>query len=128
MSDDRREYTGDKFRLWLREDGIAEIVWKPHVPSGVEDARQAIQGMIEVTEGRAAPILVHTTDAGPQDRAARMEFIGFQDVVSACALIAGNPLSRMMANFFINVSRPNVPVRMFEDEQSALAWLQGHVS
>ncbi len=127
MSGETHEFVGDKFRLWIRPDGIAEITWTPHVPSGIEDARQAVQGMRELTGGRAAPILVHTTDAGPQDRAARMEFIGSQEVVSACALITGNPLSRLMANFFMNVSRPNVPVRMFDNDADAIDWLSGHL-
>lgn len=121
------EITGEKFRIWLRPDGIAEITWTPHVPSGIEDARAVIEAMRQLTGGPAAPLLVHTTDAGPQDRAARMEFIRRQDVVAAVALVVGNPLSRMMATFFINVSKPDVPIRLFEDADAAVAWLQGHL-
>ncbi|GGC06236.1 DUF7793 family protein [Cellulomonas carbonis] len=126
-SDARGEITGEKFRIWLRPDGVVEIAWAPHVPSGLEDARAVITAMSELTGGRAAPLLVHTTDAGPQDRAARMEFIRRQEVVAAVALVVGNPLSRMMATFFINVSRPDVPIRLFEDEVAAVAWLRGHL-
>ncbi|WP_199422874.1 DUF7793 family protein [Actinotalea solisilvae] len=121
------EITGEKFRIWLRADGIAEITWAPHVPSGIEDARAVIEAMRELTGGTAAPLLVHTTDAGPQDRAARMEFIRRQDVVAAVALVVGNPLSRMMATFFINVSKPDVPIRLFEDVDAAADWLRGHL-
>ena len=121
------EITHEKFRIWLRPDGVVEIAWAPHVPSGIEDARATIAAMAELTGGRAAPLLVHTTHAGPQDRAARMEFIRRQEVVAAVALIVGNPLSRMMATFFINVSKPEVPIRLFEDEAVALAWLKEHL-
>lgn len=121
------EISGEKFRIWLRPDGVCEIAWAPHVPSGIEDARAVVTAMSELTGGRAAPLLVHTTDAGPQDRAARMEFIRRQEVVSVVALVVGNALSRMMATFFINVSKPDVPIRLFEDETAALAWLKGHV-
>lgn len=127
MSTESTEITGEKFRIWLRPDGVAEIAWAPHVPSGIEDARAVIDAMSQLTGGGAAPLLVHTTDAGPQDRAARMEFIRRQDVVAAVALVVGNPLSRMMATFFINVSKPDVPIRLFEDADAALAWLRGHV-
>lgn len=116
-----------KFRLWLRPDGLCEIVWAPHVPSGLEDAVAAIATMKELTGGRATPLLVQARDAGPQDRAARMEFIRHQEVVSAVALMVGNPLSRLMANVFINVSRPEVPIRLFEDEPAAVAWLSTHL-
>lgn len=127
MSDASPEITHEKFRMWLRPDGVVELVWAPHVPSGLEDALAAIEAMTELTGARPAPLLVHTTDAGPQDRAARMEFIRRQDVVSAVALVVGNPLSRMMATFFVNVSRPEVATRLFEDEAVAVAWLREHV-
>lgn len=127
MSDEAPEFTNQKFRIWLRPDGVVEIAWAPHVPSGLEDALASIAAMSELTGGRPAPLLVHTTDAGPQDRAARMEYIRRQEVVSAVALVVGNPLSRMMATFFINVSKPEVPIRLFEDETAALAWLKGHL-
>lgn len=127
MSTESAAIVGEKFRIWLRPDGVCEIAWAPHVPSGLDDARAVIDAMSELTGGRAAPLLVHTTDAGPQDRAARMEFIRRQEVVAAVALVVGNPLSRMMATFFINVSKPDVPIRLFEDADAAVVWLQGHL-
>lgn len=128
MSADGREITGEKFRIWLRSDGVCEITWAPHVPSALEDAVAVIDAMSELTGGRAAPLLVHTEDAGPQSREARMAFINGKAIVSAVALIVGNPLSRMMATFFINVSKPDVPVRLFEDEAVALDWLKEHLA
>lgn len=123
-----REIKGEKFRMWAREDGVVEIEWAPQVPSTLEDAVAVIDAMSVLTNGRAAPLLVHTTDAGPQTREARMEFVRRQEVVSAVALVVGNPLSRMMANFFINVSKPEVPIRLLEDDDAALTWLRGHVT
>ena len=67
-------------------------------------------------------------DAGPQDRPARVEFVRRGDLVSAVALVVGTPLSRMMGNFFLNVSRPTTPTRLFDDEASGLAWLQEFVA
>ena len=120
------EITHDKFRMWVRPDGIVELAWAPHVPSGLEDAVAAIEAMSELMGGKPGSLLVHTENAGPQDRAARMEFIRRQEVVAAVALLVGNPLSRMMATFFINVSRPDVPIRLFEDADAASAWLKEH--
>ena len=120
------EITHEKFRMWVRPDGIVELAWAPHVPSGLEDAVAAIEAMSELMGGKPGSLLVHTENAGPQDRAARMEFIRRQEVVAAVALLVGNPLSRMMATFFINVSRPDVPIRLFEDADAAVAWLKEH--
>ena len=127
MSESTREIVREKFRIWVRDDGVVEITWAPHVPSVLEDALDVIDAMSELTGGHAAPLLVHTEDAGPQSREARMEFVRRQEVVSAVALLVGNPLSRMMATFFINVSRPDVPIRLFEDQEVALDWLREHL-
>ncbi len=126
MSDESRTITHEKFRMWLPSDGVVRLVWAPP-PSGLEDALATIDAMTDLTGGRPAPLLVDTTHAGPQDRAARMEFIRRHEVVSAVALVVGNPLSRMMATFFVNVSRPKAPTRLFEDEASALAWLKEYL-
>jgi hypothetical protein len=53
-----------------------------------------------------------------------MEFVRRGDLVSAVALVVATPLSRMMGNFFLTVSKPMAPTRLFDDEASALAWLQ----
>ncbi len=119
------EVTHPKFRMWLPEDGVVRLVWSPPVPSGLEDSVATIEAMIEVTGDRPAPLLVDVRDAGPQDRAGRLEFIRRHEVVSAVAILVGNPLSRMMGNFFMNVGRPKAPTRLFDSEDAAVAWLKG---
>jgi hypothetical protein len=83
--------------------------------------------MTELTGGRLSPLLVDLHDSGQQARAARLEFTSQADLVSAVALIVGTPLSRIMGNFFLGVSRPPYPVRMFDTEESALVWLNEFV-
>jgi len=124
MDNESAEITHAKFRMWLRPDGIVQLVWGPGVAMGLEDAIAAIDAMTKLTGGRRSPLLVDRHDAGPQDRPARVEFVRRGDLVSAVALIVGTPLSRMMGKFFLNVSKPMAPTRLFDDEASALAWLQ----
>jgi hypothetical protein len=124
MNNESAEITHPKFRMWLRWDGVVQLVWAPRVATGLEDAIAAIDAMTKLTDGRQSPLLVDTHDAGPQNRPARMEFARRGDLVSAVALIVSSPLSRMMANFFLTVSKPMAPTRLFDDEASALAWLE----
>jgi 2-polyprenyl-6-methoxyphenol hydroxylase-like FAD-dependent oxidoreductase len=124
MNNESAEITHAMFRMWLRPDGIVHLVWGPGVAMGLKDAIAAIDAMTELTGGRRSPLLVDVHDAGAQDRPARVEFVRRGDLVSAVALIVGTPLSRMMGNFFLTVSQPMAPTRLFDDEASALAWLQ----
>lgn len=124
MGDQVPEVIHPKFRMWLPADGVVRLVWSPPVPSGLEDSVATIEAMIELTGDRPAPILVDVREAGPQSREGRLEFVRRHEVVSAVAILVGNPLSRMMGNFFMNVSKPKAPTRLFDDEDAAVAWLK----
>jgi hypothetical protein len=127
MDHDSGVITHPKFRIWLRPDGIVQVVMIPRAAMGLEDAIAATEAMAQLTGGPRGPLLVDVGDAGQIDRPARNEFVGRADLVSAVAMIVRTPLSRMMGNFFLSVSKPAYPTRLFDDEASAVAWLQGFV-
>ena len=124
MSDDSGVITHPKFRMWLRPEGIVQLVWAPRTMVLLEDATAALEEMAQLTGGRRSPLLVDMRETGPLDRATRAELTRRSDLQSAVALVAGTPLSRMMANFFLRVSEPPFPTRLFDDEASAIVWLQ----
>jgi hypothetical protein len=71
--------------------------------------------------------LADVHNSGQQTRPARLEFARRDDLVSALALIASTPLSRVLGNFYLRVNKPLYPARLFDNEASALAWLQAIV-
>jgi hypothetical protein len=127
MSDDSGVITHPKFRIWLRPDGIVQLVWAPRTMVLLEDAAAALEAMAQLTGGRRSPLLVDMHETGPLDRPTRTELTRRSDLQSAVALVAGTPLSRMMANFFLRVNEPPFPTRLFDNEASAIVWLQAFV-
>jgi hypothetical protein len=127
MDDSSDVITHPKFRMWLRPDGIVQVVWVPRVAIVLEDATATIEATTQLTSGRRSPMLVDMRDTGPQDRATRAVWARPSAPLSAVALIVGSPLSRMMGNLFITANRPTTPTRLFVDEASAVAWLKGLV-
>ena len=127
MEHDSGVITHPKFRMWLRPDGIVQLVWVPRVAMDLGDAIAAIEAMAQLTGGRRSPLLVNLHAAGPQDRPARAELARRDDVVTAVALVVDTPLSRLLGNFYLSVSKPIAPTRLFDDEPSAVAWLLGFV-
>ena len=127
MSDDSGVIKHPKFRIWLRPDGIVQLVWAPRTMVLLEDATAALEEMAKLTGERRSPLLVDMRETGPLDRPTRAELTRRSDLQSAVALVAGTPLSRMMVNFFLRVNEPPFPTRLFDDEASAIAWLQGFV-
>jgi hypothetical protein len=127
MSDDPGVITHPKFQIWVRPDGIVQLVWAPQTTVLLEDAAAALEEMAKLTGGRRSPLLVDMRETGSLDRPTRAEFTRRSDLQSAVALVAGTPLSRMMANFFLRVNEPSFPTRLFDDEASAIIWLQAFV-
>lgn len=115
--------THPKFRMWLRLDGIVQLAQIPQTTVLIEDARAAMEAMAQLTGGRPSPLLVDMHDVGPQDRRTRAEWTSRSDLQSAVALIVGSPLSRVLGNLLLTVSKPQFPVRLFDNEAAAVAWL-----
>jgi hypothetical protein len=127
MDHDTDVITNPKFRMWLRPDGIVQLVWAPRTTVLFEDATAALEAMAQLTGGGRSPLLVDMHDTGPLDRLTRAELTRRSDLQSAVGLIVGTPLTRMMANFFMSVNKPSFPTRLFDTEASAVAWLQAFV-
>ena len=119
--------THAKLRMWLRPDGIVQVVLAPRAAIVLEDAIAAVEAVTRLTGGRLSPLLVDMRDTGPQDRPTRAEWTRRSDLSSAVGLIVGSPLSRMMGDLFISLSKPLFPTRLFDNEAPALAWLQAFV-
>ena len=116
--------THPKFRMWLRPDGIVQLVQSPQSTVLLEDARAAMEAMRQLTGDRRTPLLVDMHNAGSQDRRTRAEWTSRSDLQSAVALIVGTPLSRKLGSLLLKVNKPPFPIRLFDDEESAVAWLK----
>jgi hypothetical protein len=127
MEQDGSVMTHPKFRMWLRPDGIVHVVWAPRTTPLLQDAIATQEAMAKVTGGRRAPLVVDMRDTGPQDRQTRAEWARPTGLLSAVALIVGSPLSRIMGNLFLRMNKPAFPVQLFDNEESAIAWLKGFV-
>lgn len=44
--------------------------------------------------------------------------------LSAAALLVGNPVSRIIGNFYLGINKTCMPVKMFADTDKAFAWLK----
>jgi len=45
----------------------------------------------------------------------------------AFAMIVDTPLSRVLGNFYLSISKPKLPTRIFSSEAEALEWLNGYI-
>jgi hypothetical protein len=74
--------------------------------------------------GRRCAVVVLIGALTSQDSEARRIYAAemHPDRYFAASLVVTNPLSRAIGSFFLGLSRPPVPTRMFGDFEKAIAW------
>ena len=92
-------------KIWLREDGIVQIVVCPGLNILWWTREKVWQASFKVSKGQRRPMLVDSRNLKSMDRAARQEMAAFEEIMSAAILI-NSAVSRMIGNVFINFSKP----------------------
>jgi hypothetical protein len=100
MNDEHRPY-----RVWWDDEaGVARAEWEQGADCGLEVAREIDAQVVALGHGKV-PLLVNIRNIGSIDRAAREYFMHSATHYTAVALLAGSAATRMMANFFLGLSR-----------------------
>ena len=111
--------------IWaIGADRVATITWSTGAVCTEALARASIVELMALTGGARLPVLADIRKWKSMTRDARTFYGNATDTFSALALLVSSPATRMTANFFIGLNRPNVPTQMFNDEAEALRWLR----
>lgn len=104
-----------KSSLWLGEDGIVRIIWVPGAEVSMEDAEECMAVYLTINRGKRRPLLVDTNTMRSFAREARHYYASEEasKVASAVGLIVGTPVSRVLGNFYLGLSNPHLPTRLF---------------
>jgi hypothetical protein len=105
------------------------IIWDPGAEVTLDDARQTMAAYLKINKGKRRPLLVDTKTMKSLAREARKYYAGEEAASVACAvaIIVGTPVSRVLGNFYIGLSNPRLPSRLFTSEDEALKWLQTYL-
>jgi len=116
-------------KLWLGEDGIVRIIHVPGAEVTLEDAKETMAAYLKLNKGKRRPLFVDTKTMKSLAREARKYYAGEEAarVASAVAIIVGTPVSRVLGNFYLGLSNPYLPSRLFSSEEEALKWLKGYL-
>jgi hypothetical protein len=112
--------------VFLEADGT--LVIRFHDGSRLDGTltSEVMRAHVEVSQGRARPVLADVRGLVSVDRASR-QLAASPEVTAATArmaIIVGNPVTRTLGNFFIRVTTPSYPTRLFADERLAREWLR----
>jgi hypothetical protein len=122
---DAEVYETSTLIIWLDEDGFLRIVCKPNAVHG---PREAEENNAVFPPGRKGPVIADIRSIASVNREAREMYRAQSENTTVLALVVKSPLSRMIGNFFVGLSRLSYPVRLFTDEVEALRWLREKAS
>ena len=116
-------------KLRLGEDGIVRIIHVPGAEVTLEDCKETMAAYLRLNKGKRLPLFVDTKKMKSFSREARKYFSGDEaaNVASAAAIVVDTPVSRVLGNFYLGVSNPHLPSRLFSSENEALEWLKGYL-
>ena len=105
--------------------GFVHAVMKPGCRMVLADAVANVAATFEVAGRKRTRVLVDARGVHSQSREARLYFNGpeAEATTVALALLIDSPVSRVIVNFFVHVSKQRVPTAVFSNQDAAIAWL-----
>lgn len=111
---------------WMGSDGICRTKIKPNSHVTLKEASENTEAVSSFYKDKRFPLLIDSRDIKSMDREARNQFStnNRETRINSFAVIVRSPLSRVIGNFFMGLNKPQVPAKLFDNEEEALAWLK----
>jgi hypothetical protein len=123
------QYEGPTFKVFLEEEALIVIDIKPGSSCNLEGAIDIIDAIRKLSNGSSFMVLADISKliGMSADGRAYVRKEGFKiPHMEKIALIVGNPLSRIVGSFYIGLSRPPMPIKLFDNKEKAKTWLLDH--
>lgn len=116
----------DYVKFWL-EDDVLRVIYKVKVLDS-DTAPKCINTRIDNLDDFSYPAFIDATSVVKVTKEAR-EYLSSKHStkqITAAALFINSPLARMMGNFLIIVNKPNIPTKLFTNQEDAINWLKSY--
>ncbi len=109
------------------KDDILYVTYLPGGAINLEIAKEIVKTRLEYTENKSYPILVIDNGVVSMNKEARdysSDKDGGLKGVLAGALLLKSVYSEFLGNFFLRITKPAIPAKVFTDKAKALEWLE----
>jgi len=104
-------------------DGIVFQFARDNVEETVETAKENVAAIRSVGASRPRFVCVEMGKIRTVSRAARQVYAE-AEAWDAVAMVVRTPIARVLGSFFLSISKPAWPMRIFSDRKAALEWLR----
>lgn len=113
--------------IYLDSSGILHVVYKNGVEMGFEEAKLHAEACCKLCDGQMSLFLIDARNVSsimdPSAREHLAQAPGLVEIRKAVAVIVDSLPNRMIANFYHRFNKPKGPLKVFNSEKDALAWL-----
>jgi uncharacterized protein (UPF0261 family) len=108
------------------KDGVMHAHYKAGLVLNIEEARFLVSERMKLCEGKEYPFIIYDGGVVSMDRDARVYFSSYEGTkgISMAAFIETSVFSKMLINFFLNLTKPNVKSRAFSSIDEAMTWIE----
>lgn len=113
-------------RFWVDEDNVFNVDYKNLESIQIEHSINEIETCISMSRSLPALAVVDISSVKSVSSESRDLYSSEKSVkvFKAVGLIARTPISRVLGNFFLGINRPPVPIKLFNDKDTAIGWLK----
>jgi|SRR5687768_14926381 len=108
------------------QDDLLIGTYKKGLKISLEMAKEIVKTRLEFTGHKPVVALVYNQGVVSMDKDAR-DFLASEEGVRgfiAGAIVLDSPVGSFLGNFYLSVSKPKIPARIFSNKEAALKWLQ----
>ena len=117
---------GENAWVWMEIKGhYFYTQFKPNTTLDLAAAQKIIEDAVILAGDKTYPVLTDIRDMPPHSKEVR-DYFANEGSDSACAnaILVSSSISRILANFFLNINKPLIPTRIFNDPVKAAKWLE----
>ena len=108
-------------------DEIVYTEYKQNLIINMEVARRYIvEERLKISNGITRPFLADIRNLKSVDNDAR-DYLASDEAcqfISAIAIVTGNRIQQLFANFYLIFSQPTIPTKLFTNKEKGLQWLR----
>ena len=116
-------------RIELRSDNVLHFIPnRDKEELSIDELRELLPHFKMITGGVPRPFVTHNQHlTSPLTTEAKV-FIGehTHHFATACAVLESHPVTRFVAHSIMYLHKPQVPMRLFKNQENALAWLANY--
>ena len=108
------------------ENGVIQLIIFEGVEQVLDDVRENLNALRKLSIGKTSPAPFDLSALKSVTGEARENYSGLESakVRFACALLIGNPVSKLPGNFYTSLNASLMPAKLITNKDKAMEWLE----